>query len=194
MKLLSILLTFLLTACSSISTPESHYYRLPEANAGDFSAKNIITKDLVISSVKVTGMLNSRNILYIEQSRPHEVIQFHYHLWHEQLSNAITNHFIGFLKKVSAKNKVTEYRFKSINGYHVQMTIKNMEIQYSASTASLYVKAVIVVNDSKGVTILDKTYDSQKSYQTKEIYQLVTNYNNALTEIYSSFVADLSQL
>lgn len=193
MKLLSILLITLLTACGSISTPESHYYRLPEPSAGK-NSDNKITKDLSISAVKVTGMLNNRNILYIEQTRPHEVIQFHYHLWHEQLSKTITDHFMSFLKEAAVNNKVTQYRFKSINGYHIEMSIKNMEIQYSTTGATLYVKADILVNDNRGVLVLDKAYESKKLYQTKDIYLLVTNYNNVLLEIYSSFATDLSRL
>lgn len=193
MKLFSLLFISLLTACGSISTPDTHYYRLPEVNTGKTS-DNKISKDLSISTVKVTGMLNSRNILYIEQSRPHEVIQFHYHLWHEQLSKTITDHFMSFLKEAAVNSKVTQYRFKSINGYHIEMSIKNMEIQYSTTGATLYVKADILVNDNKGVLILDKAYESKKTYQTKDIYQLVTNYNNVLLEIYSKFATDLSRL
>lgn len=193
MKRYFILLFLFLTACSSISTPDSHYYRLKEIDISSLS-KQSLKIPISLESVKVTGLLNNRNLMYVELSHPQEVIQFHYHLWHESLPHLLSKHFTSYVKEARQHKKSNTLKDSVDNKLIARLHINNMEIQYLSNETLLYVNMNVVIMDKSGSIILDKVYSSVRKYQSKEIYQLVTNYNEVLLDVYSEILKDISLL
>lgn len=181
---------FLLSACSSVSTPDSHYYRLSSVEI----TNKLISIDNVfkVSPFKAEGLLNTNNLLYIDKSRPNELKQFHYHQWHASLSSVVTENFIEFISKRTSA-RIVEYDYKSFDGYLIQPSIKTMEIQYADSSASLVLHIEFIVKQ-KGKVIMAKTFKASKISPTKDIYQLVSHYNELLQEIFTKLVEEISLL
>lgn len=190
MKYSVYLLLLLFSACSSVTTPDSHYYRLSASDK--VKGKSSIDKAYRVSAFKTEGMLNTNNLLYIEKDRPNELMQFHYHQWHAPLSSVLTDNFILYFN-ATTNSTIFEHDYSSFNGYLIIPVIKSMEIQYSDSSVDLSVNINFKVKQGSKL-ILSKTYHAKKTYQTKDIYKLVSNYNEVLQQIYKSFVADISLL
>ncbi|MDH5426056.1 MAG: ABC-type transport auxiliary lipoprotein family protein [Gammaproteobacteria bacterium] len=184
---------FLLAGCGSVTTPESHYYRLADVQKEQLAGTDHFNTDVTVSLFKVSGMLNNRNLLYSNESRPNEVMQLHYHLWHDALPKIMTRQFISYLKLSASNAQVSEYRYAAVQGLHVVVSVERMEIQYS-SDSRLHVKLNVQVSNSKGSVLLDKDYENSQAYDSSEIYQLVTHYNDILIKTYSQFLEDFVAL
>lgn len=184
------LILFFLSACSGVTTPDSHYYRLSTADTTNEKYK--IDKIYRLAKFKAEGMLNANNLLYVEKNRPNELKQFHYHQWQASLSSIVTENFIAFFKKTTSTNIIV-HDYSVFDGYLILPVIKTMEIQYSNSAVNLVMNIEFKVKKGSKF-FLSRTYHSKKTYQTRDIYQLVSNYNEVLQDIYAQFIADISLL
>lgn len=193
MKFIVFIAVLFLAGCGSVATPDTHYYRLAELIKNQQSETVSLTKDLSVSLFKASGMLNNRNLLFSNEERPNEVVQLHYHLWHDALPNILTRQFIDYLKLSAGNSSVSAYRYSSVNGLHVMVTLDRMEIQYAADTR-LIIKLNMQVKNAKGRVLLDKSYENTEAYDSSDIYQLVTRYNDILRVTYSQLLADLAVL
>ncbi|MDH5425547.1 MAG: PqiC family protein [Gammaproteobacteria bacterium] len=194
MKLFYLIFMLLLTGCGSVSTPDSHYYRLTDIKEDDVIVKAGLDAGIAVAQVKVSGLLQNRNLLYVEQGKPNEIIPFHYHLWHESLPKLLTRHFIDYLKLAGDSDNIIHYKYTADHNYRLQLSVSKMEIHYLPDASSLLLKVSIQMVDKKGVMLLNKDYSSVKSYKTRDIYQLVTHYNEVLIDVYSQFIKDVNLL
>jgi len=190
MKLLTILTVFFLLSCSSVTLPDNHYYRLGTSYVTVAEHKS--NKKINVVTFKTEGMLGASNLLYSEQSRPNEILQYHYHKWHKPLSSLLTESLIVYLKNNFSRD-ISHYNYSKSDGYLIDALVNKMEIQYDSAGSRLIVSILITVSKDDNL-LLNKTYISEKSYETKDIYQLVTNYNDVLKDIYSDLITDLNRL
>ena len=193
----SILLVFiflLLQSCASVKTPDRHYYRLSTINNNMVQQSVQNRVKLAVSDFATTGLLNSRNLLFIDSKKPNEVKQFNFHFWDSSLSKILTMHFVSYLKLISDNEKISKYSYSSNSGFSVKATVRVMEIVYSEQGAMPVVSIDFQVLNSKNKLVFEKSYSSKKSYKDNEIYGLVTSYNALLVEIYNKFIQDVQFL
>jgi len=191
-KTIFVLITLLLISCGTVSTPESHYYRLSSDNKQYPSIKSL-DKKIRIIPFKTTGLLASSYLLYSEKHRPNEVKQYHYHQWHAPLSIVLTNKMTTALRTL-LDTEVSIHDYSSFTGFMVEASLDEMEIRYVDDGASLVVNLVVTVKDWKERIVLNKTYTAEETILTKDIYVLVSNYNTVLDKIFSQFANDLASL
>ena len=191
-KTVFVLITLLLLSCGTVSTPESHYYRLSSDNK-QYSSIKSFDKTIRIIPFKTTGLLASSYLLYSEKQRPNEVKQYHYHQWHAPLSIVLTNKMTTALKAL-LDTEVSVHDYSSFTGYMVEPSLQEMEIRYVEDGAILVVKLAVIVKDKIAGIVLNKTYISEETNLTKDIYVLVSNYNTVLDNIFSQLANDLASL
>ena len=192
MKFLTLLiLSLVLFSCGGVTTPETHYYRLSPVDKNKVNPIDLKKNIFTVSDFKTTGMLNNRNLLYIEGNKPNEIKQFYYHQWHDSLDAILTKHFIDYLKLAVNKSGVSSYDYKGIKGRLIRPELQKMEITYSSGSTIISMDIAFKVQDDTGEIILDKIYSASRSSNTKDIYQLTINYNDLLLEIYNNLITDL---
>ncbi|MDH5517614.1 MAG: ABC-type transport auxiliary lipoprotein family protein [Gammaproteobacteria bacterium] len=192
MKFILLMSVLFLAGCGSVATPDSHYYRLEEL-INPQSQSTLLQSDVSVSLFKLSGMLNNRNLLFTTEDRPNEVVPLHYHLWHDALGNILTRQFIDYLKLSAGKHQVSAYRYTSVDGLHVVVTLERMEIRY-ADDSRLHVKLNARIINSKGSVLLDKDYENSEVSESSDIYQLVSRYNAVLRKTYHQLLEDLVTL
>lgn len=189
-----VLIILFLQSCASIKTPERHYYRLPMVNESMLLAGVKNTVELAVADFSVTGMLNNRNLLFIDSNKPNELKQFNFHFWDGSVNKILTAHFINYLKLISDDSILTKYNYSVKSGYYVKALVHVMEIEYHQQQASPNVSVDFQLFDANNKLVFEKNYKSKKSHNNKEIYSLVTSYNSLFLDVYNKFISDISSL
>jgi len=190
-KIFPVVLMLLLISCGSVSTPESHYYRL----SSDKQYSNVIKLDkkIRIMPFKTNGLLASSYLLYSEKHRPNEVKQYHYHQWHAPLSVVLTHKMTTALKDLLG-TEVRIHDYSTFMGYMIEPSLEEMEIRYVDDGAILVVKLAVIVKDEKSRIVINKKYTAEEENLTKDIYVLVSNYNTVLDIIFNQLAKDMASL
>lgn len=189
-RLTYLFVVILISACASVDTPQTHYYRLPATSA---SVPLKILQPLQLAAFKSSGILTGNSLLYSESSRPNEIRAFAYHQWYAPLTKLLTEQLEQFSQKSGIK-EISRYEFKPYKGWLVLPSVHQMEIVYSNNASKLVVAISFTVKNSDGKSIFSQRYEIQQSIDSKDIYQLVTGYTRVLEKIYAEFFTDLSAL
>jgi len=161
-KYLWLLAVMLLGGCSIGSTqvPEDHYYRLPDASSGTGRAA------VTIASVRVSGMLHERAMLYVNAASPLEVKRFYYHHWADIPENLV--------------------------GQYMQAWFGESNPAHAAALNVFINQFELLKEDGNNRVIVDLSVDSQDKHY--HFHQETPVQGTAMTDVAKAFGAALGQI
>lgn len=194
--ILSICLIAVLVSCvSGTAVPRDHFYRLPEVRSGVKLPTNIkLSAMLQVKSVAVEGLLNDRNLLYVDSKKPYEIQKYFYHQWNESPSVMLRDHLVDFLASTGISDRVAPFSYSEKNTYILNPRLEKMEILYDKGVANLQVVMFVDITDPQAKRLISKKYQAQHAVNNSDIHAIVVGYGEVLKKIYNSLMVDLYKM
>jgi ABC-type uncharacterized transport system auxiliary subunit len=191
-----------LSGCmSQVNIPEDHYYRLPDISSQKIMPQNrneatpsvSIINSLSVARFQMSGLPNTRAILYIDPVHPSEVKQYYYRHWVESPEKLIQESLLSYLAATGIAVQVTPANENPNAQYRVQGKIMRFERVMEGNEPKIVVKITIALNSTMG-TYSTKTYQTEIISKNTTMDASISAFGTALSRIFQSIAEDLKTI
>ena len=175
----------LLCACGSVTpAPADRFYRL-QAVSG-FQAK-VLQGAVAMRPFRADSLYAERPIIYVDDARPRELRQYHYHLWLYPPAQTVQSHLTASL------GSALDFTENDNAPYILDGRVLGFERVVSGRSS----KAVVALGlrlMSGGKVLLDKTFQSEQAAADDSLGAFVVAMEQALGSVYAEFLADAAKV
>lgn len=178
------------------AVPQDYYYRLPEVHLGKPGDRKIIHGALAVDLFQADGIYRERPILYIEEQRPLEVMQYHYRHWIQTPSQLIQDNLVDYLRLAKVADHVERYSGGAVPKVIVKGRLERFErlLQQDSSVAMVQMEIELRKTNRGDTVKRRKTYQSRVIAKGPTIHDSVLAFGEALEQIYTNLLSDLEAM
>lgn len=184
-----------LTACGTAQpVPSEHFYRL------DITPPKALPKPKLEGVVEVRrfeadNVTADRSIVYTTSAHRLELKSYNYHLWAESPTVMLRDGLIGALRAAGAAGEVAAPKDRVNPDYVITGEIKRMEQVVGTQPARAVLQIELALRKAQGGKLLMlKDYRVERDVEGDGINAFAVAMNNAASELFARFVADLARL
>jgi len=191
-KYLIVFFTLWLSGCmGQVNIPEDRYYRLPDVSPDQRVGKPRIAGTLQVEKFQMSGIPNTRAILYVDPSHPNELKQYHYRHWVDSPPKLINTSLVSYLRETDVASRVETADDKPSAESHLKGKIIRFERVIESDGPKIVVKMEISF-ESTLISGTTKTYQAIIPTSSKSMDETVLAFGEALKSIYQSLVEDIA--
>lgn len=192
-----VLLMLVMSGCvSQTAVPQDFFYRLPPLHPDSPLTEKVVAGTAAVDQLQAEGVYRERPLLYVDAQRPLEVLQYHYRHWIQIPSQLIQDNLVEYLREANVADRVERYS----SGQRPNLLIKGRLLKFerlveeNRATAVVEMEIEFRQRTSHGVLKITKVYSSEVPAQGTAIHDSVAAFGEALRQIYSIMLSDLSSL
>lgn len=183
---------FITSCVGNTKIPQDHYYRLPEIESSTVYSSPVLVDVISIDSVLASGVLDERDMLYVEEDKPDEVKYYAYRHWMDAPSKLIRQHLINYLEKTRAVSVSQVTYEEGMEGGRVIVSL----LRFERSVGEDDIKALVSLRiryKPHGQREIQKTYSVAMEASDKTVYSTVNAFGLSLEAIYDEWLADIKR-
>ncbi len=192
-KTIVILAALLVSACTQPELPKDNFYRLQIDQAQD-QGQILFRGGIEIERFVADGLIADRPIVYSENGNPNQVRQYHYHMWTEPPVAMLRDQLVDYLRQAKVSDKVVTPELRGNARYALIGKIRRLEKIAGKNPRAVLSLELALLEDRTGKLIFLETYRVEQTAASDGVGDAVIALNQALSEIFARFVADLRAL
>ena len=183
-----------LAACAQPPLPQDHFYRLSVGAPENPRAEPRFKGTLEVGRFVADGLTAGRPIVYGMADRPYELHEYHYHFWTEPPPTMLRDQLVDYLRAAKVTTMVVTPEMRVEPDYVLAGRIKRLE-KINGSPPRAVVELELALRRTANDELLFLgTYGVEAKAGADTVAAAVAAFNDALTEIYAKFTADISEL
>ncbi|OHC76271.1 MAG: hypothetical protein A3G18_06360 [Rhodospirillales bacterium RIFCSPLOWO2_12_FULL_58_28] len=191
--ILAVVLLVAAAACAQPEVPTDYFYRLrasmPEA---PFSAP--LLQGTVEVELSADGLVDGRNVIHSEASKPNELKEYHYHFWAEPPKIMVRDQLIAYLRAANVAPKVVTHEIRADPKYVITGKIKRLEKIVGDKPRAMVELEMALTETASGKLLILETYGIGADADSNTVAAAVAAIDKALSQIFARFVADIAKL
>ncbi len=188
------LVATVLAACAQPPLPHDHFYRLSVRSLENPRTEPRFKGTLEVRRFVADGLTAGRPVDYSKADRPYELHEYHYHFWTEPPPTMLRDQLVDYLRAAKVTTTVVTPDMRVEPDYVLAGRIKRLEkINGSPPRAVVELELALRRTATHELLFLG-TYGVEAKAGAATVAAAVAAFNDALTEIYAKFTADISGL
>lgn len=190
---LAVVLFVVPAACAQPETPTDYFYRLrasmPEALPGAPRLPGTVEVEL-----SADGLVDGRNVIHSEASKPNELKEYHYHFWAEPPKIMVRDQLIAYLRAANIASKVVTHEMRAGPQYIITGKIKRLEKVDGDKPKAMVELELALMEAATGKLLLLDAYGIGVDADSNTVAAAVAAIDKALSQIFAKFVADIAKI
>ncbi len=183
-----------LAACAQPPLPQDHFYRLSVGAPENPRAEPLFKGTLEVGRFVADGLTAGRPLVHSLSERPYELQEYHYHFWTEPPPTMLRDQLVDYLRAARVTTTVITPAMRVEPDYVLAGRIKRLEkINGEPPRAAVELEFGLRRTENDELLFLG-TYGVEVKARADTVAAAVAAINDALTEIYAKFTADISGL
>jgi ABC-type uncharacterized transport system auxiliary subunit len=173
------------SACSSIPpAPVDSFYRLQPVNGSQTKA---LPGAVAVRTFRADSLYAERPIIYVDEARPRELRQYHYHLWLYPPAQTVQEHLTASL------GSALDFTSSGEASYTLAGRVLGFERVISRGSSKAVVALGLRLTSGEKV-LLDKTCRAEQVAADDSLGAFVVAMEQALGRVYAEFLADSAKV
>ncbi len=183
-----------LAACAQPPLPQDHFYRLSVGAPENPRAEPRFKGTLEVGRFVADGLTARRPLVYSMGDRPYELHEYHYHFWTGPPPTMLRDQLVDYLRAAKVMTTVVTPEMHVEPDYVLAGRIKRLE-KINGVPPRVAVELELGLRRTENDELLFLgTYGVEVKARADTVAAAVAAINDALTEIYAEFTADISGL
>ncbi len=183
-----------LAACAQPPLPQDHFYRLSVGAPGNPRAEPQFKGTLEVGRFAADGLTAGRPLVHSLSERPYELQEYHYHFWTEPPPTMLRDQLVDYLRAARVTTTVVTPEMRVEPDYVLAGRIKRLETITGSPTRAVVELELGLRRTADDELLFLGTYGVEAEARADTVAAAVAAVNDALTEIYAKFTADISGL
>ncbi len=183
-----------LAACAQPPLPQDHFYRLSVGAPDTPLAEPRFKGTLEVGRFVADGLTSGRAVVYSKADRPHELLEYHYHFWTEAPPTMLRDQLVDYLRAAKVTTMVVTPDMRVEPDYVLTGRIKRLEKINGSPPRAVVELELSLRRTANDELLFLGTYGVEARAGADTVAAAVAAFNDALTEIYAKFTADISEL
>lgn len=179
----------LLAGCAATQppVPEDKYYRLQSVPASAPMATPVFPGTLVIERFSADGLTAVRPIVYVEDTGPNQLQEYHYHFWTQQPTVMLRDELVSYLRAMNVAPNIVIPEMRLAPDYVMAGRIRRLEQIRTTSESAAIELEISVRQPNDGKLLFLKSY----RYETPQNEGGVAGAVQAMNVGWNQILADL---
>ncbi len=183
-----------LATCAQPPLPQDHFYRLSVGAPDTPLAEPRFKGTLEVGRFAADGLTAGRPLVYGLSERPYELQEYHYHFWTEPPPTMLRDQLVDYLRAAGVTTTVVTPEMRVEPDYVLAGRIKRLETITGSPTRAVVELELGLRRTGDDELLFLGTYGVEAEARANTVAAAVAAVNEALTEIYAKFTADVSGL
>ncbi|MCH8214422.1 MAG: membrane integrity-associated transporter subunit PqiC [Proteobacteria bacterium] len=183
-----------LAACAQPPLPKDHFYRLSVGAPENPLTEPRFKGTLEIGRFIADGLTSGRPVVYSKADRPHELLEYYYHFWTEPPPTMLRDQLVDYLRAAKVTTMVVTPEMRVEPDYVLAGRIKRLEKINGSPPGAVVELELALRRTADNELLFLGTYGVEAKAGAHTVAAAVAAFNDALTEIYAKFTADISGL
>ena len=140
------------------------------------------------------GIDLGQGVVYNKADRPHELLEYYYHFWTEAPPTMLRDQLVDYLRAAKVTTMVVTPDMRVEPDYVLTGRIKRLEKINGAPPRAVVELELALRRTANDEVLFLGTYGVEATAGANTVAAAVAAFNDALTEIYAKFTADISGL
>lgn len=181
-------------AASQAPVPEDKYYRLQAVAASAPLAAPIFNGTLEIERFSADGLTAGRPIVYVEETGPNQLQEYHYHFWTQPPTIMLRDELVTYLRAVNIAGNVVIPEMRLAPDYVMAGRIRKLEQIKTTSESAAIELEISVRQPGNGQLLFLKSYRHETPQAASGVAGAVRALNEGWNQILAELLEDLRRL
>ena len=191
---LAFVLALVVMGCAQPPLPQDIFYRLAVAEPDQHLENPHLNGTLEVVRFLADGLTAGRPIVYSDSGEPNALFEYHYHFWVEAPTLLLRDALVAYLRAAGVAKAVVTPELRVDPDFVLAGKIHRLERVVGAERGTVVALELSLRETGTDRLLFLETYRLRLALADDSVAGAVNSINQALSEIFADFTADLSRI